>query len=173
MQTEVVLNNQRIWAPWRAEYILDESKNDSCVFCKVTNSTNNDDNKRLLVLKRGSFSFVIMNKYPYNPGHLMVVPYKHATYFDDLSSEIISEMIQLKIRSINALRNAMNPEGFNIGINIGQAAGAGVKDHLHIHIVPRWNGDTNFMPVLSSSRVISEALNVTYDKLFNEFRSIQ
>jgi len=114
MQTEVVLNNQRIWAPWRAEYILDESKNDSCVFCKVTNSTNNDDNKRLLVLRRGSFSFVIMNKYPYNPGHLMVVPYKHATYFDDLSSEIISEMIQLKIRSINALRNAMNPEGFNI-----------------------------------------------------------
>ncbi len=167
------MNNQRIWAPWRAEYILDESKNDSCVFCKVTNSMNNDDNKKLLVLKRGSFSFVIMNKYPYNPGHLMVVPYKHAVYFDDLSSEIISEMIQLEIRSINALRNAMNPEGFNIGINIGQAAGAGVKDHLHIHIVPRWNGDTNFMPVLSSSRVISEALNVTYDKLFNEFRSIQ
>ncbi len=167
------MNNQRIWAPWRAEYILDESKNDSCVFCKVTNSMNSDDNKKLLVLKRGSFSFVIMNKYPYNPGHLMVVPYKHAVYFDDLSSEIISEMIQLEIRSINALRNAMNPEGFNIGINIGQAAGAGVKDHLHIHIVPRWNGDTNFMPVLSSSRVISEALNVTYDKLFNEFRSIQ
>ncbi len=160
----------KLWAPWRMEYILSEKEDKGCIFC-IKESKQKD--KDLLILKRGKFSFVMMNKFPYNPGHLLIAPYEHISNLEDIRTETILEMMKLKTMSIKALKNVMNPEGFNIGMNLGKVAGAGVDDHLHIHIVPRWNGDTSFITVLSSAKVVSEALDATYDKLLNEFGSIK
>jgi len=160
----------KLWAPWRMEYILSEKEDKGCIFC-IKKSKEKD--KDLLILKRGKFSFVMMNKFPYNPGHLLIAPYEHISNLEDIQTETILEMMKLKTMSIKALKNVMSPEGFNIGMNLGKVAGAGVDDHLHIHIVPRWNGDTSFITVLSSAKVVSEALDATYDKLLNEFGSIK
>ncbi|MCE5312953.1 MAG: HIT domain-containing protein [Nitrospiraceae bacterium] len=150
-----------LWAPWRLEYILSE-KPKECIFC-ISESTDEDRDK--LVLYRGKEAFVIMNKYPYNNGHLMVVPYVHASALDELPASTHDEMMQLTSFCTVCLKKAFRPEGFNIGINLGSAAGAGIKEHLHIHIVPRWAGDTNFMTVLGEVRVIPEHILDTYDKL--------
>ncbi|MCK4716735.1 MAG: HIT domain-containing protein [Candidatus Marinimicrobia bacterium] len=156
---------KRIWAPWRIEYIKGP-KEEGCFFCKY--SQENNDRKRLIV-HRGKKSFIIMNYYPYNNGHLMITPYEHISDFDDLDDQTKLEMMNYINVCTKALKEKLRAEGFNIGINIGQVAGAGVKDHLHIHVVPRWNGDTNFMPTIGSIKVISQGLEDTWKSLKQYF----
>ncbi len=152
-----------LWAPWRMDYILGE-KEKGCVFCnKIKHHENND--KRNLILFRGEYHFIIMNKYPYNNGHLMVVPVRHTAEFENLDEKESMEMMEMISKSIKALKEGVNPDGFNIGMNLGKIAGAGIDDHLHFHIVPRWTADTNFMPVVGKTKVISEALSETWEKL--------
>lgn len=158
-----------LWSPWRMEYILSE-KDKECIFC--TKPAENNDRVNL-ILFRGAKSYVIMNKYPYNNGHIMVVPYFHTSELSGLNDDIVSELLLLTRYSIDCTKKAFNPEGFNVGINIGAAAGAGIKEHLHIHIVPRWAGDSNFMPVISELRVIPEHIMDTYDKLYPVFNMLK
>jgi len=155
------------WAPWRMEYILGP-KETHCIFCL---SEDGHDDRERLILYRSERSFVIMNKYPYNNGHLMVAPFKHVADVEDIDPETVVDMFQLLRQCKRILRTSMRPDGFNIGINQGIVAGAGIEEHLHIHIVPRWSGDTNFMPVLADTRVIPEHLSQTYDKLYPLFRN--
>ena len=151
----------RIWAPWRMGYI-EGVKPEGCVFC-LEQSVEGD--RERLVLHRSSFSFIIMNLYPYTNGHLMVIPCKHTSSLDDLDeAELLDFMKTLRLGRM-LLERAFAPQGFNIGMNLGQAAGAGVADHLHFHIVPRWIGDSNYMTVTSETRVIPESLSATYEKL--------
>ena len=152
---------ETLWAPWRIEYILSK-KPQGCIFCTKPRDDNDLGN---LILHRGKHHFIIMNAFPYNNGHMMVVPYRHTSTLDGWSTEERAEMMELADLGVTVLKRAMRPDGFNIGINMGQVAGAGIADHIHLHIVPRWNGDTNFMPVLSDTRVISEALTATFEKL--------
>ena len=154
-----------LWAPWRVDYILGE-KAEGCMFCQKIEEKQDRDN---LILYRAKWTAVMMNRYPYNNGHLLVFPYKHIQDLDGLSNEEISDLILVVSRSTTILKKAVNPEGFNIGMNLGKTAGAGIEDHLHFHIVPRWNGDTNFMPVLAETRVIPEHLTETYRKLSQLF----
>ena len=136
---------EHIWAPWRIDFILGE-KPDFCIFCQRPKET---DDKANLILYRGEKNFVILNKYPYNPGHLMVAPYRHIPNLEDLTDDELLEHFILVRRSTRILRKSFRPAAFNIGINMGRTAGAGILGHIHTHIVPRWEGDTNFMPVLS------------------------
>lgn len=160
----------RLWAPWRMQYIQDvDKKDDGCVFCKAPLSA---DDRKSLILYRGKYCFVIMNLFPYNNGHLMIIPYVHTSDIMFLDHETTSEMWKLLCDCKTALVNAFNPEGFNIGMNLGRVAGAGIDTHVHMHIVPRWNGDTNFIPVLSDTKVISQGLNETYDALKVHFDKI-
>ena len=152
---------KRIWSPWRLEYIL-RDKVEDCVFC-VDDSL--DDDRALLVLYRGQRFYVMMNRYPYNNGHLMVIPYAHVDRPTRLPTDAQSELMQYVNMCVEVLDEAMQPDGYNVGMNLGTSAGAGIKDHLHMHIVPRWAGDTNFMPVLSETRVIIESLEQTYLRL--------
>lgn len=156
-----------LWAPWRIEYIL-QPKDDGCIFCEKPKQHNDLAN---LIPYRGQTCYVIMNYYPYNNGHIMVVPYRHTCDLTSLSHEENLEMMSLVSKSIQVISKALNPHGFNIGMNLGSVAGAGVKDHLHFHVVPRWNGDINFMPVVGHTKVISEALEVTCKKLKQYFES--
>ena len=150
-----------LWAPWRVDYILGP-KEKGCIFC---NRYTSEDDKESLILYRGDKSFVIMNRYPYNSGHLMVLPFRHVANINDLDeAESCDLMGVLKVAN-RVLESVMKPHGMNVGINLGDAAGAGVAAHLHVHIIPRWNGDTNFMPVIGDTRIISESLDRTYDKL--------
>lgn len=157
-----------LWAPWRIEYIK-QSKDQGCIFC--LKPAENQDQKNLIIY-RGKTSFIIMNFYPYNNGHLMVVPYRHIADLSDLDLDERSELMSLLALSKEALKITMSPHGFNIGMNLGEVAGAGVKDHLHFHIVPRWNGDTNFMPIFGHTKVVSEGLNETREKLEKAFDEI-
>ena len=154
-----------LWAPWRMEYILGE-KESGCIFCTRINQ---DSDKENLILLRGKNNFVIMNKYPYNNGHLMVVPNRHTSEFDSLSDPEKLEMMNLVSKSMNVLKKTVNPDGFNVGLNIGKIAGAGIDDHLHFHIVPRWVADTNFMPVVGQTKIISEDLGETWERLKEGF----
>lgn len=156
-----------IFAPWRMQYILSNSENEDkaaegCIFC---NFPKLDEDEKRLIVERGKLCFVIMNAYPYNPGHMMVVPYRHTADFTSLTPEELAETAALVQKSVRALTALMQPHGFNIGMNIGRVAGAGIDQHLHTHIVPRWNGDTNFMPVIGETRVVSESLESTYKRL--------
>ncbi|MBM4464466.1 MAG: HIT domain-containing protein [Chloroflexi bacterium] len=152
---------ERLWSPWRLEYILSE-KGQGCIFCdKIAD----DDDQANYVLQRGETCYVMLNLYPYNNGHLMVSPYRHVPSLEQLEENELTEMMLLLNKSFKALRRAMHPDGFNVGINIGKAAGAGIEEHVHIHVVPRWKADTNFMPVLSQTRVIPELLDETYRRL--------
>ncbi len=153
-----------LWAPWRIEYIEnnDKEKEKGCIFCEKPKQ---DKDRENLILLRGNYSFIIMNRYPYNSGHLMIVPYEHKNDFEMLNNDEIIDINNLMKISIKVLKDVMKPDAFNIGINIGKTAGAGIDEHLHYHIVPRWNGDTNFMPVIFDTRVVPEALFRTYDKL--------
>ncbi len=165
----------RLWAPWRSKYIESFSEENSnkergCLFCEKANS--NDDEKNF-VLFRGRNCYIIMNLYPYNSGHIMVVPYKHTPNFSDLNDEEMLEIMQVIKKGISALEFALKPHGFNVGANLGRVSGAGIADHIHFHIVPRWNGDTNFMPVISETKVISELISDTYNKLKKAIESIQ
>ncbi|RLF09290.1 MAG: HIT family hydrolase [Thermoprotei archaeon] len=150
-----------LWAPWRMKYIT-SPKQERCIFCIGSSEDKDPEN---LVVYRGSKSFIIMNKYPYNTGHLMVAPYRHVGDLAELSDEELLDLMKNVNLSIKILKESMKPEGFNIGVNLGRAAGAGIEDHVHIHVVPRWVGDTNFMPVLSQVKVIPELLEATYSKL--------
>lgn len=152
----------KIWAPWRIEYIEQPKNDDECFICDIIEEKND---KKNLVLYRGQKSIVMLNKYPYIAGHLMVAPKVHLAKIEDLDKETYTEMWELTTKSVKLLKAAINPEGFNIGINLGEVSGAGLKTHIHIHIVPRWKGDTNFMPILANTRAISEALDETYVKL--------
>ncbi len=154
-----------LWAPWRMEYILGH-KPDSCIFCLPPDC--GEDTERG-VLFRGQHNFIIMNKFPYNNGHIMVTPYRHVMDVCDLGDEEAAELFSLTRTSVGILREILSPEGFNIGFNIGAAAGAGVKEHIHFHIVPRWNGDSSFMAVLGEVRTMPEHLAATYTKLKSSF----
>lgn len=157
---------KRIWAPWRIEYIQSDRLDDECFLCKSLSE--NDDRKNLL-LKRSDCCGVIMNRYPYNNGHLLVFPQRHVGCISELDGAERAGIMELISASVEIIREKMNPDGFNIGYNIGKAAGAGLEDHLHAHIVPRWNGDTNFMPVLAGTRVIPQSLEDLYDQIAPEF----
>jgi ATP adenylyltransferase len=152
---------KRLWSPWRLEYILSE-KGEGCIFCdKIAD----DDDQTNYILHRGEKCYVMLNLYPYNNGHLMIIPYRHVPSLEQLGEDILTEMMLMVNRGLEALRRAMEPDGFNVGVNIGKAAGAGIEEHVHIHIVPRWRADTNFMPIFSNTRVIPELLDDTYRKL--------
>jgi ATP adenylyltransferase len=155
-----------LWAPWRIKYILGKKSN-TCIFC-IQKSRNYK--KAHLILHESSHSIVIINKYPYSPGHLMVSPKRHIKDFEGLIKDELSDLIEQVRKSTAALKHALNPHGFNIGANLGKVAGAGIEDHLHIHVVPRWNGDTNFMPVIGKSLIISEYLENTYKRLLPRFK---
>jgi len=156
---------ERIWAPWRIEYIEME-KPAGCILCDKPGQNRDAEN---YILYRGSKNFVIMNSYPYNPGHLMVAPYRHVASLDELTDDELGEHFEVVRRSVGILREVFSPQGFNIGMNLGKVAGAGIDEHIHTHIVPRWQGDTNFMPVISGVRVVPEALAETYRKLKGKF----
>jgi ATP adenylyltransferase len=153
---------RNIWAPWRFKYITSQEKEEGCLFCRV--SKENKDEKNL-VIARKEHCFIMLNLYPYNNGHLMISPYLHVATLDALPKEQLNELFETVSNACVQLRTEMKPEGFNVGINLGSVAGAGVAEHLHIHVVPRWTGDTNFMPVIGDIKVISEALEETYTKL--------
>ena len=158
--------NKILWAPWRIEYITDTTQNEGCVFCeRIAGET---DRKNLIVY-RGETAFVIMNKYPYNNGHLLIVPYQHTSDMGALKDSERLELFQLLERSQAVLSKTMHPQGFNIGMNVGRLAGAGIVEHLHFHVVPRWGGDTNFMPIVGHTKVISEALEKTCERLAEAF----
>lgn len=157
-----------LWAPWRIDYITGE-KEDGCIFC-VKPKEGND--KKNLILHKGETGFIIMNRYPYSNGHLMAVPYRHTNKLSDLSPEERLEMMDLTSKCVDILET-LKAEGFNIGINLGRAGGAGIDDHLHFHIVPRWSGDTNFMPVIADVRVMPEYLEDTYETLSQEIKTLE
>ena len=156
----------RIWAPWRMTYIEQATKPDGCIFCDFPTQ---DRDAELHILHRGKLAFVILNAYPYTNGHLMVAPYRHGADMDDLTTDELAEMMLLARRCVNALKTAFGPDGFNLGMNMGRVAGAGIADHLHMHIVPRWNGDTNFMAVCGDVRVVPQHLSETYERLMGPF----
>lgn len=152
---------EHLWAPWRIGYIRGE-REPGCFLCRKPQEA--DDAKNLILI-RAKTCFALLNTLPYNPGHLMVAPYKHTGELDDLGEQELAEIGQLLVRGKQILARAMKPQGFNIGLNLGKAAGAGVHDHLHWHIVPRWDGDTNFLPVTGETRVIPQALDELYAEL--------
>ena len=158
-----------LWAPWRMQYILGPKTN-GCILCEKAREPGEDDTKNL-ILARGPFTYVLMNIYPYNSGHLMIAPYRHLESLEKLSSEERAEMMTWASDSERILREAFQAMGFNIGVNVGRVAGAGIDDHVHMHVVPRWNGDTNFMPVLGETKVIPEHLEETYARLVPYYRT--
>ncbi len=162
---------KRLWAPWRMEYICSARKSSgrrSCLFCRLVRSK--DDEQNLLLL-RSRLGLVLMNRFPYNNGHLMVAPNRHVAELERLTDREAHELFQLLQRSLVVLKRELTPQGFNVGMNLGRVAGAGVAGHLHIHIVPRWNGDTNFMPLVAETKVVSEHLATTYNRLKQRFSS--
>jgi len=156
---------ERIWAPWRIQYIR-QVDNPGCIFCEKPKEDKDAENG---ILYRGKLNFVIMNAYPYNPGHLMVVPYRHIGKLEDMTDDERSEHYQIVSRAVAVLRAETQTENYNIGMNLGRVAGAGIADHIHTHIVPRWNGDNNFMPVIGDTRVISDSMQDIYDRLKGKF----
>jgi len=157
---------EHIWAPWRIQFIrMDKPK--GCILCDFPKLQNDDEHS---ILYRGKKNFVILNSYPYNPGHLMVAPYRHVAGLDALTREELHEHGEIITRCIKLLRETFKPAGFNIGTNMGAVAGAGIADHVHTHIVPRWQGDNNFMPVIADTKVIPEALADTYRMLKDKLK---
>lgn len=152
---------KHLYSPWRMKYIL-ENKNGKCVFCIKQDVK---DDAKNFILKRDEHSFVIMNLYPYNSAHLMVVPYRHVSSLQELRRKELTNMMKMVKLSDKVLTKVYKPDGFNIGMNIGESAGAGIAEHLHIHIVPRWKGDTNFFTTVNGTRVIPEDLKISYKKL--------
>jgi ATP adenylyltransferase len=152
-----------LWTPWRYRYIADASKDEGCVFCSAV-ALNND--RQALIVLRGVKNFVILNAFPYTSGHVMVVPYQHTADLPATDPETLAEMMVLAQRVQVALENIYHPQGYNLGMNLGRAAGAGVTGHLHLHVLPRWSGDSNFMTVVAETRVEPEELSTTYEKLY-------
>jgi ATP adenylyltransferase len=159
---------QRIWAPWRMEYVKDASKDneDECIFCAKPAA---GDDEASLIVHRGEGCFVILNKYPYTNGHLMIAPFQHLATLQELDAETMAEMMDFAQRGMIALEERYSPHGYNVGFNQGRVAGAGVEHHIHMHVVPRWGGDTNFMPVLGDTRVMPQTLEQSYEALRGAF----
>jgi len=151
----------KLWAPWRSEYLY-LRKDKRCIFCG--NRPKGKDRTRYIV-KRSGHSFAMLNRYPYNNGHIMVAPFRHVKYMENLTAAELNDLFDLVNRMKMKIDTVLKPHGYNIGMNIGKVGGAGFEGHLHVHIVPRWNGDTNFMPVISGTKVISESLDAVYDLL--------
>ena len=160
--------NFRIWAPWRLAYVKDAAKDseEECIFCAKPAA---EDDEATLIVHRGERCFVILNKFPYTNGHLMVAPYEHIAALQELDAETIAEMMGLAQRGIEALESSYSPHGYNVGCNQGRVAGAGVEHHIHMHVVPRWGGDTNFMPVLGDTRVMNQTLEDSYETVRKAF----
>jgi len=157
---------KQLWAPWRMQYVGVEQK-PGCFFCRVIENLDDPDSE--LVVWRPQGAIVMLNKFPYNPGHALVAPHTHAPSFEDLDDEQSLDLIRAQKRTLAVIRKVMNPNGFNVGANLGNAAGAGIPDHVHIHVVPRWSGDTNFMAVIDDVKIVNEALAQTADKLRRAF----
>jgi len=156
---------ERLWAPWRLEYIKGP-KGGECIFCVGADS---GDDRAKYVVRRGEHCFAILNKYPYNNGHLMVAPFRHVPSIEELNEAELLELMTLTQESLAALREAYQPEGFNLGVNQGKIAGAGVEDHVHMHVVPRWGADTNYMPVIGDTRVLPQSLDDSFDDITRAF----
>jgi len=158
---------ERLYAPWRIEWVRREERaSEGCVFCELP-GRDADRNERIVA--RSEHAFVLLNNYPYNPGHAMVIPYEHTGDYGALPDAVLLDHARLKARTFDALEAALGPDGFNAGLNLGEGAGGSIDEHLHTHVVPRWAGDTNFLPVLSDTKVIVEALADTYDALHAAF----
>ena len=157
---------ERLWAPWRMQYVGGEQR-PGCLFDRVIENPDDEDAK--LVVWRPEGAIVMLNKFPYNPGHAMVAPLAHKASLEELDDGEMSDLMRAVKRTLEVLRLVMNPDGFNAGVNIGRAAGAGIPDHVHFHVVPRWNGDTNFMAVIDDVKVVNEALDHTAEKLRKAF----
>jgi ATP adenylyltransferase len=152
----------RLWAPWRMDYILAPNKDDECIFCDKPAA---DDDRENLIVHRGKQAFVMMNLFPYNNGHILIAPYEHLSEFDDLAPDAQKEMLDHATRAMRIMREKMRAQGFNFGANIGEAGGAGIEPHVHLHVVPRWSGDTNFMPIIGGTKVQVQSLKETRDLL--------
>ncbi len=151
-----------LWSPWRYRYVADAAKDDRCIFCDALALA---DDAKALILLRGKKNFVILNRFPYTTGHVMIVPFAHVGELSGCDAETLAEMMQLAQRVTAALAASYSPQGYNLGMNLGRCAGAGVAGHLHLHLLPRWTGDTNFMTTTGETRVQPEDLGTTYDKL--------
>ncbi len=160
---------ERLWSPWRAAYVADDNRPPGCFLCQKPAEQRDDEN---LILYRGGLAYVVMNIYPYNSGHLLVAPYQHISDLGTAEPALAAELMALVQRCLRAISAAYRPEGFNAGMNLGSAAGAGEPGHLHMHVVPRWEGDTNFMPVLAATKTLPETLQQTYAKLKPQFASV-
>ncbi|HCS47922.1 MAG: HIT family hydrolase [Candidatus Aminicenantes bacterium RBG_19FT_COMBO_58_17] len=156
-----------ISAPWRGPYVRQVCRMRGCVLCRALKVR---DDRRAYILYRGKYNFVLLNKFPYTPGHLMIAPFRHTASFDRVGREASAEMASLLQLSLKILKKSVRPHGFNAGMNLGQSAGAGVVHHFHLHVIPRWHGDSNFMPLVSQTRVLIEDLDSTYDRLLPFFR---
>lgn len=159
---------ERIWAPWRMSYVSNAPREEGCIFCRAWET---DDDRGRLVLLRDEYTLLMLNRYPYTCGHLMVVPARHTADMDGLSDDELLGLMRGVRRACALLRSVAAPQGFNIGLNLGKAAGAGIEEHLHVHVVPRWNGDTNFMSVTAEVRVIPDGLLESYDRLAAALRA--
>ncbi|HSB91062.1 MAG TPA: HIT domain-containing protein [Anaerolineales bacterium] len=159
---------KHLWSPWRMAYIEERDSEPGCLFCQVLAEADGPGN---LILHRGRRAFVILNRFPYTNGHMMVVPFAHQPSLDTLEEQARAEVMELATRALAVLRQAYGAEAFNLGINIGAAAGAGIADHVHLHVVPRWAGDTNFMATVAEARVIPEDLAITYQRLSDAWRA--
>ncbi|MEJ2568683.1 MAG: HIT domain-containing protein [candidate division WOR-3 bacterium] len=159
---------KKIFAPWRYKYVKNPNS-EGCIFCRAASS---DNDRKSGVLFRGKFSFVIMNKYPYNNGHIMIAPYKHTGNFGEINEDEMLEMSVIIQKWQKIIQKAMKPDGFNIGMNIGKIAGAGFENHLHYHIVPRWSGDTNFMPIIGETKIVPMSIDEAYDILLKVYKKI-
>ncbi len=159
-----------LWAPWRMEYILADQKGEECIFCPGDDRGRDEER---LILYVGPLSMVMMNRFPYINGHLLVAPVRHVPGLESISDDETMDLLITVRRSIGALKKVMGPEGFNVGLNLGRVAGAGVEEHMHFHIVPRWNGDTNYMTVFGEVRVIPEHIKDTYQKLLPYFKNFK
>ena len=154
--------NHRIWAPWRLAYVKDASKDTDCIFCAKPAE---GDDRASFIAHRGERCYVILNTFPYTNGHFMVAPFEHVARIQDLDSDVVGELMDLAQRGLRALDGAYGPEGYNVGFNQGKVAGAGFEGHIHLHVVPRWAGDTNYMPVLADTRVLPQTLEDSYEAL--------
>ena len=161
---------ERIWAPWRHKYVkhASEHEEEQCIFCAKPGEGPESDRENL-ILHRGERCFVILNKFPYTNGHLMVAPYEHVATLTALDGETLAEMMALTQQGMTILERIYSPHGYNVGCNQGRVAGAGVEHHIHMHVVPRWGGDTNFMPVLADTRVMPQTLEQSYEALAGAF----
>lgn len=157
---------EHLWTPWRSTYMKSSKQASGCIFC---DAISRDEDKETLIAYRGQHTFVILNRYPYTSGHLMIAPYAHISSLNEATQEALDEMMSLTRQAERVLAEGYHPDGMNLGMNLGRAAGAGIADHIHLHVLPRWNGDANFMTTVADTRIIPESLDDTYSKIKQGF----